>query len=245
MEDIIQAFQARRDLLAFLGLSLYKDPNEELLGSLDGVVQRLEALEKLIESERYQEGLALFRDFIQRVAKEQDNPGLLKEAATEYAKLFIIPPGVSTKESPYPYESLFRGKHKMLMDEPRDEVYKAYWMARFELKQESNEPEDHLGLELLFLARLSERIADTLKEKGQDGIEEALKDVSTSIEFLKAHPLSFVDKLTELVLSQTGHSFYRGLALTLPPYLRFDLAYLEEAREHFSESGQEGEQQEQ
>lgn len=245
MEDIVQAFRARRDLLAFLGLSFYKDPSEELLSSLEGVVQGLGALDRLIQSERYQEGLALFGDFLQMAAKEKDNKELLKEAATEYAKLFIVPPGVSAKESPYPYESLFTGKHRMLMGEPRDEVYKAYWMAKLELKQESNEPEDHLGLELLFLARLSERIADTLEEKGQDGIEEALKDVSTSIEFLKAHPLSFVDKLSELVLEQTGHSFYRGLALTLPPYLRFDLAYLEEAKEHFLESRQEGEQQEQ
>jgi len=243
MDEIIKAFKARRDLLAFFGISLYKDPNEEVLGDLEGVLQGLGTLEKLVESERYQEGLSLFRDFLQRVAKEQDKEMPLKEAATEYAKLFIIPPGVSAKESPYPYESLFRGTHRMLMDEPRDEVYKAYWMAKFELKQESNEPEDHLGLELLFLARLSERIADTLEEKGQDGIEEALKDISTSIEFLKAHPLSFVDKLSELVLEQTGHSFYRGLALTLPPYLRFDLAYLEEAKEHFLESGKEGEQQ--
>lgn len=245
MDEVVLAFRARRDLLAFFGISLYKDPNEEVLGGLEGVLQGLGALENLIESERYRDGLDLFRGFLKEVEEGQDRGRLIQEASTEYAKLFIVPPGVSNNESPYPYESLFRGTHKMLMDEPRDEVYKAYWMARLELKQESNEPEDHLGLELLFLARLSERIADALKEKGQDGIEEALKDITASIEFLKAHPLSFVDRLSELVLEQARHPFYRGLALTLPPYLRFDLAYLDEAKEHFLDRGHMGGQKEQ
>lgn len=235
MEDIIQAFQARRDLLAFLGLSFYKDPNEELLRGLESVVQGLEAIRGLVPDERFQEGVGQLKVFLEQVSNSQDLEAVLRDTATEYAKLFIVPPGTPSKEAPYPYESLFRGKHRMLMDEPRDEVYKAYWTAGLELKQESNEPEDHIGLELLFLARLADRIVDTLGEKKEAGVESALKDIDTSKDFLKAHPMSFSQDLSQLILKSTQHPFYRGLALLLPPFLQFDLDYLQEASEHFSD----------
>lgn len=235
MEDIIQAFQARRDLLAFFGLSFYKDPSKEILEGLESVVQGIEAIAGLVPDGGFKEGVGQLRAFLGQVSSSEDSEAILREAATEYAKLFIVATAAPSKESTYPYESLFRGKHRMLMGEPRDEVYKAYWSAGLELKQESNEPEDHIGLELLFLARLADRIVDTLSEKKQDWVENVIKDIHTSMDFLKAHPMSFAKNLSGAILKSTQHPFYLGLALLLPPFLEFDLNYLQEALGYFSD----------
>jgi len=230
MKELAMAHKARREIYSFFGLSMYKELTSEALESLPVILNALKALNDLIQNEQFSKGVKIFEDFLHKAEETDDKGALLNEIATIYATLFLVPTHIPDKTTPYPYESLYTGKHKMIMDDPRDEVYKAYRLAGFNLQQESNEPEDHIGLELLFMARLAERMAENLEEKANKGYSSIAEDLETSIKFLKEHPLAFIDRLSNLVEKETEHSFFQGIAFMLPAFLRFDLAYLEAAR---------------
>ena len=73
----------------------------------------------------------------------------------EFARLFLLPGGVK------PYESIYRGKHSMLMQEPWVEVREFYTSRGWKL-DDSPLPEDHAAVELSFMAHLlaEDRLSD-------------------------------------------------------------------------------------
>lgn len=79
---------------------------------------------------------------------------LLRELTLDYTQLYCG----CRKDAPYPYESVYGGEGRLLMQPVRDEVVQAYDAAGFDAAAVcATEPEDHLGIELAFAACLMER----------------------------------------------------------------------------------------
>jgi len=98
-------------------------------------------------------GLSVRRDdpLLQSLVKMTDEWVEREEAETrlrqEYANLFLLPGGVK------PYESVYRGSEPMLMQQPWVDVKRFYRRCGWHL-DESALPEDHVSVELSFMAHL-------------------------------------------------------------------------------------------
>lgn len=130
------------------------------------------------------------------------------ELAVDYANLFFgVLYAKEKKGIPHPSESVYLTG--LLYQEPTDEVRKIYYKHRL-IKSGSlkGEPEDHIALELYFMARLCERSLRKLNEKR---FEEVAKLLKTQFEFLKNHLLKWAPQMTGDVIRYAETDFYKGI----------------------------------
>lgn len=109
-----------------------------------------------------------------------------------------------------PYESVHRSRDRLLFEAPTFAVRAAYRAFDRVAPALNREPDDHLGLELDFVAHLSLRVLDAL-----DAGEEA-RAIATAValrEFLADHPLAWGRDCLALVQRHARTDFFRGVAL--------------------------------
>lgn len=106
-----------------------------------------------------------------------------------------------------PWESVWRDEAKLLFDEKTFQVRE--WYTRFGLRAPSynREPDDHLGLELGFLAYL----LDLAKEEDdQIKFHELMEGIGT---FLQNHPMSWGPECLLEISREAQTDFFKGIGL--------------------------------
>jgi len=116
---------------------------------------------------------------------------------TEYARVFILAGGVR------PYESVYLGESKMLMQEPWVEVKKYYHKCGLKLDNPGLHPEDHASVEFAFMLYLLE----------QDNLEAAE-------EFFMKHLQQWIPEMLKDLSEYPYAHFYRDIA-------EFGISFLE------------------
>lgn len=147
------------------------------------------------------------------------NTGTRQELAVDFTSTFV---GAQAYEGRYavPYESVFRSESGLLMQEPRNEVYRTYKKAAIKLREGVNLPEDHLSFEFEFLAILCDRVVEALDDGDTGRAIEILESQKT---FIEDHILSWFDDLAELANKMLQTRFYRGVLKVTKGYLEVDL----------------------
>jgi TorA maturation chaperone TorD len=147
------------------------------------------------------------------------NTGTRQDLAVDFTSAFV---GAQQYEGrcAVPYESVFRSESGLLMQEPRNEVYRTYKRAAVRLKEGIDLPEDHLAFEFEFLAIMSERTGEAL---GDGDAGKAVELLTEQRRFIEDHILSWFDDLTELALKILATRFYRGVLKVTKGYLTVDL----------------------
>ncbi len=123
----------------------------------------------------------------------------------DYTRLFIGPGTVLTP----PWESVFFSEERLTFQESTLRVREWYRRFGLEMKKLHSEPDDHIGLELEFLAHLAKLGAAASQETGEAPGE--LLDAQKS--FLTEHVLTWAPVLCGQVRDQARSNFYRGIAL--------------------------------
>ena len=123
----------------------------------------------------------------------------------DYTRLFVGPNRLLAA----PWESAYTNKDRAIFQ--LEAVSVKNWYARFELGLASaiNEPADHVGLELAFLADLAAR---TVAAAGTRDGAEVRRLVDAQRGFLKQHILPWVTRWTDDVVRHASTDLYRGLA---------------------------------
>lgn len=112
------------------------------------------------------------------------------ELAIDYVRTFIGH-GVNGYSAAYPFESVYTSERRLLMQEARAEVLDT--LRDNGLKAGRwNEGEDHIGLELEFIQRMSIRAKEALEEGDEEGAVEQLR---RSREFMEEHLLNWMPML--------------------------------------------------
>lgn len=156
-----------------------------------------------------------------------------RELAADHASclLGMAPDPVS------PYESVYRSDRHLMMQSARDEVVAAYARAGFAKSDDYHMPEDHVSLELDFLAGLTARLADALARASAEGAldgdaeaaaGEAQDALDAQVDFLKGHALLWMPAFARDLEEHAASPFYRGVAQMLRAFLADEQAYLEE-----------------
>lgn len=123
----------------------------------------------------------------------------------DYTRLFV---GIKKVLAPL-WESVYFNQDRMVFQEQTLQV--RAWYRRFGLEPEKlyQEPDDHIGLELLFLVHLAKLGLQALEENDQAGSEKYLQ---AQRDFLSEHLLRWGPAWAKLVRQHASTDFYRGLA---------------------------------
>jgi putative dimethyl sulfoxide reductase chaperone len=124
----------------------------------------------------------------------------------DYTKLFI---GLGTPHSTAPWESVYFNRERLVFQEQTIQVRN--WYAKFGLRAEkyNKEPDDHIGLEMLFIAHLASLALQAIENDHKKSLDEVLQ---AQKEFLSEHLLRWGPVWAKLVKQHAATDFYRGIA---------------------------------
>ncbi len=163
---------------------------------------------------------------IKRVMEERDKTSGEKRKEYDldllrcYTRIFCLTDSVPTSESYY------TSVDKLVMQESRDDALRLYKNAGFSMDIDSNEPEDHIGCELMFMSYLSK----AAKKAAASGDFRRLADVlEFQKNFIDGHLLNWLDKFVGRVSSyECAGSLYGSIGKLTLGYIKEDRAFLGE-----------------
>lgn len=128
-----------------------------------------------------------------------------KALKDDYLHLFI---GLGKVLAPM-WESVYFSEKRLMFQEATLQVRE--WYARFGVQAEriNNEPDDHIGLEMLFVAHLASLALQAIEQNDQNKLNEALQ---AQRDFLSQHLLRWGPVWAKLVKQNANTDFYRGIA---------------------------------
>jgi len=217
-DRLSQIIQKRQTIYAFLKRIYEKELPKEFLAELPGKMKPLLAITEVLPSAETRgavKELVRFTDTI----PSQDLDDVEVRLAADYARLFL-----SINEVPsHPSESVYRDG--TMMQYSRDEVLKVYWSFGVDKKKEFTEPEDHIAVELSFLAYLCKKAIEALKKKNT---KEARKYLQGQKEFLEVHLMKWVPRLVKDIIDTGQTPFYKAIAILTREYIEMDLSATED-----------------
>lgn len=127
------------------------------------------------------------------VGDHSDADGAVLDVSVEYTHLFVGPPSPVAP----PWETLHRSADASVgFGEATFEMRHLLRKAELRLCGESNQYEDHMGIELLYLSVLCQRAAERMAVGGVDAGTDEMGAIRA---FIEQHPLSWVDSLISQV----------------------------------------------
>ena len=126
----------------------------------------------------------------------------------DYTRLFVGPGKVLAPV----WESMYFTKERSIFQKETLEVRDWYRRYGVESVKLYHEPDDHLGLELAFVAHLAGLAHAALESGDQEKFQELL---TAQREFLSKHTFQWVAGWSALVLEHARTDFYKGVALVV------------------------------
>ncbi|MEA1961393.1 MAG: molecular chaperone TorD family protein [Bacillota bacterium] len=142
----------------------------------------------------------------------------------DYTRMFIGPYELPAP----PWESAYLDEDRMLFQETTLQVRRTYLKYRFLPRYYMQEADDHLGLELDFMYRLSHMAADSALSRDINTCKQILVDQKN---FLEQHLLNWVPLFADNVNESANTAFYIGFAKILKHYLQLDYDVISEILE--------------
>lgn len=123
----------------------------------------------------------------------------------DYTALFV---GMVAPMPVPPWESVYLNRDHLVFQEETRQVRE--WYKRFNLEPEKKfqEPDDHIALELLFLARLAQLALEAIDQGDEDRVDELLQ---AQADFLSQHLLRWGIIWSGRVIEHANTDYYRGL----------------------------------
>lgn len=211
--EIVQLMTARAQTYGMLARLFRVEVDKPLLEEL-----RTMRFPSATGHEAADEGYRLLYSYLKNVWENS-----VVELAIDYVDTFIGH-GVNGFSAAYPYESVHTSERRLLMQEARDEVLAAYRANNLK-KGQWTESEDHIALELEFMQVMAQRTAGVL-EQGND--DEAARQLSAQLNFLRTHLINWVPMLVSDMLKYAKTDFYQGLAHLTLGFIETDEALLKD-----------------
>ncbi|MGV8084367.1 MAG: molecular chaperone [Coriobacteriia bacterium] len=216
MDTIETAVSSRTDIYNLLARLYRAEVDERMLCSLRQADLSIESDGS--ETSPMTEGFLLMAQYL------NSNSHAEIDLARDYAKVFCG--ACSTgMQAAYPFESVYTSKDHLLMQEARDEVLALYQTCGFAVKENWHDPEDHIALELEFMALLSRQTSEALAEGDTNRASDLL---NRQLAFARDHLLNWVPAFTRDVLRFAATDFYKGVAYLTEAFLPADFDFLSE-----------------
>jgi len=152
-----------------------------------------------------QAGLVLLQGWANR-ARGGMTTEAFDDLCSDYTRLLIGPGKVIAA----PWESVYFSDERLLFTEQTLKVRGWYQRFQFEIPNLYKEPDDHIGLELAFVAHLARQALVCLEQQERTAFENIL---TAQRRFLAAHLLAFAPQWCKLVQDNANTDFFRGISL--------------------------------
>jgi TorA maturation chaperone TorD len=212
--QILEILQNRASTYGFLSHVYRQEATSAFLAEL------MEQLSGEAQEEAESEGYRTLREYVGEI-EQADIEKVQVDLAAEYAGLFL-----SMGPKPvFPYESVYTSPDRLVMQKARDEVLVEYRKEGLDRIAEFNEPEDHIAIELEFMAYLCQKAADAMQARDRIGAAGALEKQRA---FLQEHLLVWVPEFCKDVQQATKTGFYKGIAQITAEHLSMELNTVDE-----------------
>jgi len=149
-----------------------------------------------------------------RKALSSDSQDILTDFAVDFARIFLGA-GIAQGTVAYPYESVYTSRDQLVMQDAYEKVLKIYRRHGI-TKTEADLYEDHISLELEFMAFLCDEAVAFLEKDDQASFEENLKEQRN---FFKEHLANWVFNFTTTIREVAGDSIYSSAADILDGFI--------------------------
>lgn len=148
----------------------------------------------------------------------------ITDLAVDYVRAFIGH-GIDAYSAAYPFESVYTSPKRLMMQEARDEVLAVYRSEGLDKLPTWKESEDHLALELEFMAVLGDRIVVAAEAGNEAEVERLL---ATQRNFLEDHLASWVPLMTADLRRFAQCGLYQGLASLTDGFIQVEQEFFDE-----------------
>lgn len=148
----------------------------------------------------------------------------LQQLAVDFTRVFIGY-GMDSYSAAFPYESVYTSERRLLMQDARDEILALYRAAGLEKDESWPESEDHLALELEYMAIHTRRALEALESGDED---EAYGNLLTQLHFMEDHLARWVPLMMEDMRKFARTDLYLGLSYLTEGFLDDDREFLTE-----------------
>lgn len=214
LEDI---FKTRLWVYSFLSQCFYQAPSEQTLNPVTAIIIFRTLSE--MGSEPVNKWASSLTEAIENLASGEKKSW--DEVRQEYQRLFIGPGPLPAA----PWESVYLSEDHITLDEHTLAVREFYRRWGYEVSNVKQDPDDHIGLELEFMALLINTSLGNIHPDKQQKLIEILDAQRT---FLNNHLFCWVKPFCSKLAENTKHPLFSGIALFTPEYLRMDADLLEE-----------------
>ncbi len=146
---------------------------------------------------------------------------LLEGYSREYSRLFCLGNAAAISESVYV------SPLHLTMQESELEVSKLYKICNFDMKHTSNEPQDHIAYELMFMSYISKGIAQNIAKGDMEQVNSLLHLQKM---FLEEHLLKWVEMFSKSVIGfAESVSFYAPVCYFMMGFLKDDFEMIKES----------------
>jgi len=231
LSELQEISRGREVFYNFLSRSFEREIDKPFLEMVTNLTPFLEDITKQSDNDSLITGGKIVGEFSTSVCDLDSSAEeeLILELKRNFAYLFLIGKGAIPTCSSY-----YLSPDRLLKQEPYFYVLGTYREIGFVKPEHFKEDEDHIALELLFMAVLSNLINRTI-ESGEN--IKASKYLKLQLEFLEGHMLSWIpDACDRLVEIAEHREIYKGIAMLTSGFLAADVEYLTHA-EIFSSEG--------
>jgi TorA-specific chaperone len=183
MQEFMATSERRAELYWWFSTLFAAELSDEQIAEYDTYDVR-SFLKSLSTLDPMREAVAELNDAIARLLVRTDRQ---LELAADFAGLFLVDP----KQGALPYESLYRGEAKLLMQAPMAEMQARLDRLGINVSDKYKEPADHLAIELDLMGNLIIRAAEAKSAAER----ESWLDEQEAL--LHGHLLGWFDKLRD------------------------------------------------
>lgn len=220
-DELATLLDDRAATYALLARLLASEVDADLLSGLVGMAFPEDAGNPAID-----EGSRLMNGYLRQAASRQGDD-VVTELAVDFCRLFVVRRR-NEKDAAYPFESVYTSTEHTTMAGARDDVRTIYRAAGFEKDENLHIGDDHIALELEYMAEVARQTAEAARGSEALGGQLAGGRLALQAAFLDNHLLNWVPRFSDAMVRHAQTDFYRGLARFLNGYLEDDRALLGE-----------------
>ena len=206
--------EARAATYSFLAQLYSKEIDAELLGHLKNL--DFSPLGEVCNNE--ENGIALMQNYLSGAAEDEET---LTRLAVDFASVFL---GMNkSQDGAYPYESVYTSEQGLLMQEAAEEALLAYRREGISQNMNYSVPDDHVALELSFMAHLCQKAAQSDKKSEQATVSSLNYKQA---QFVEDHLGRWIPLFCKKCILLATTDFYRGLAMLTQNFIESERIHL-------------------
>lgn len=217
--DLQEIFGGREVIYAFFA-KLFLEPiceNEyKMINDILPMLKKLEDISSLAKKE-----INMLDDFITKYnsLQEKELDEFKLDNLRAYTRIFALTDSVPNSESYY------TSLEHLVNQQSREQVLKLYKTFGYDTDfHDSNEPEDFIAYELMFMSYLSRKAVICMNNGKEENYNIVIK---AQKEFIKDHFFKYIDEfINKMEMFEQGKIFYLPLSYFLREYLKYDYEFL-------------------